>query len=71
MSYCRWSSDNWKCDLYCYEDANGYITHVADNRIVKIVKAADEANVKVFLKDNLRPLIGQYFGYAQRQEFPE
>jgi len=35
MSYCRWSSDNWKCDLYCYEDANGCITtHVACNRIV-------------------------------------
>jgi len=30
MSYCRWSSDNWRCDLYCYEDVNGGITtHVA------------------------------------------
>jgi len=35
MSYCRWSSDNWRCDLYCYEDVNGGITtHVACNRIV-------------------------------------
>ena len=35
MSYCRWSSDNWKCDLYCYEDVSGGITtHVAGNRIV-------------------------------------
>ena len=35
MSYCRWSSDNWKCDLYCYEDVNGGITtHVAAYRIV-------------------------------------
>jgi hypothetical protein len=35
MSYCRWSSDDFKCDLYCYEDVNGgWTTHVASNRIV-------------------------------------
>jgi len=35
MSYCRWSSDNWKCDLYCYEHVDGtWTTHVARNRIV-------------------------------------
>lgn len=35
MAYCRWSSDNFKCDLYCYEDCNGgFTTFVADNRIV-------------------------------------
>lgn len=35
MSYCRWSSDNWRCDLYCYEDVSGGITtHIAENRIV-------------------------------------
>jgi len=35
MSYCRWSTDNFGCDLYCYEDvAGGYTTHVAGNRIV-------------------------------------
>lgn len=33
MSYCRWSSDNWKCDLYCYADvAGGYTTRVAGRR---------------------------------------
>lgn len=32
MSYCRWSSNNFKCDLYCYEDATGYAIHVAANR---------------------------------------
>lgn len=33
MSYCRWSSDDWKCDLYCYEDAGGgWTTHVAGRR---------------------------------------
>lgn len=35
MSYCRWSSDNWRSDLYCYEGVgDGFVTHVAANRIV-------------------------------------
>ena len=35
MSYCRWSSVNWRCDLYCYGDVSGgFTTHVAGNRIV-------------------------------------
>ena|SRR3990167_6315750 len=35
MSYCRWSSDNFRCDLYCYADcAGGWTTHVAGNRPV-------------------------------------
>lgn len=34
MSYCRWSSDNWKCELYCYEDVSGgFTTHVAGNKV--------------------------------------
>jgi hypothetical protein len=35
MSYCRWSSDDYRCDLYCYEDASGgWTTHVARSRYV-------------------------------------
>lgn len=34
MSYCRWSSDNWRSDVYCYESDQGYMTHVASNRVV-------------------------------------
>lgn len=34
MSYCRFSSDNWKCDIYCYEGGSGFVTHVAGNRVV-------------------------------------
>lgn len=33
MSYCRWSTDNYKCDLYVYESAQGYVVHVAARRI--------------------------------------
>lgn len=33
MSYCRWSSDGFWCDLYCYEHVGGgFMTHVARNR---------------------------------------
>lgn len=35
MSYCRWSTDDFQCDLYCYEDvAGGFTTHVAGRRVV-------------------------------------
>lgn len=34
MSYCRWSSDNWKSDVYAYESDAGFVVHVAANRIV-------------------------------------
>lgn len=35
MSYCRFSSNNWDCDVYCYEDVDGgYTTHVAGNKVV-------------------------------------
>lgn len=33
MSYCRFSSDNWHCDVYVYEDVSGgWTTHVAGRR---------------------------------------
>lgn len=35
MSYCRWSTDNFQCDLYCYESNGGYQTHVANNKLAK------------------------------------
>lgn len=35
MSYCRWSTDDFQCDLYVYGDVcGGYTTHVAGNRPV-------------------------------------
>ena len=33
MSYCRWSSDFFECDVYVYEDVSGgWTTHVAGRR---------------------------------------
>ena len=35
MSYCRFSSMNWMCDVYVYEDCSGgWTTHVASNRAI-------------------------------------
>lgn len=35
MSYCRWSSDDFHCDIYAYEHCGGYwAIHVAGNRVV-------------------------------------
>lgn len=35
MSYCRFSSDNWSSDVYCYADVRGgFTTHVASSRYV-------------------------------------
>ena len=34
MSYCRWSSDDFQCDIYCYEGYGGYVIHVATHRHV-------------------------------------
>lgn len=34
MSYCRWSTDDYQCDLYVYEAVDGFVVHVAANRPV-------------------------------------
>lgn len=69
MSYCRWSSDNWKCDLYCYEDVSGGITtHVAGNRIVgDIPKVPFILNVdnKTWLKAHRKQM--RFLGKAKRE----
>lgn len=32
MSYCRWSSDDYQCDIYAYEAEGGHVIHVASKR---------------------------------------
>lgn len=34
MSYCRWSSDQFQSDIYCYESDYGFVIHIASNRLV-------------------------------------
>lgn len=35
MSYCRWSTDGFRCDLYAYQSSEGYVIHVAARRMVE------------------------------------
>lgn len=40
MSYCRWSSDGFKCDVYVYEDVmGGWTCHVAARKVVNFHEA--------------------------------
>lgn len=34
MSYCRWSSMDFSCDIYAYVAADGYTIHVATGRLM-------------------------------------
>ena len=34
MAYCRFSSENFRCDVYVYSSVYGYTTHVASNRVL-------------------------------------
>lgn len=52
MSYCRWSSDDYQCDVYVYEDiSGGWTTHVACKRPVY---EAELPPVVPFTPDNLQ-----------------
>lgn len=43
MSYCRWSSDGFACDVYVYEDVmGGFTCHVARSKIVNLHEAPEE-----------------------------
>lgn len=33
MSYCRWSSDDFRCDLYCYETNASFVIEVKTHRL--------------------------------------
>ena len=34
MSYCRWSCDDFQCDIYCYESSSGFEVMVAAKKYV-------------------------------------
>ena len=58
MSYCRWSSDDFQCDIYCYESVHGgYVTDIASNRPV----LPDDMPPQVaFDQDNLTAYIDRH-----------
>lgn len=57
MSYCRWSSDNFRCDLYCYEDVRGgWTTQVAGSRYIG--GPPEYNNLEQFYRDGKSEFIG-------------
>ena len=55
MSYCRFSSDDFRSDLYVYANANGYTTHLAARRIVgDIPRLASLADTAEFVESHRR-----------------
>lgn len=34
MSHCRWSTDDFGCDLYVYQAGQAWMVHVASNRVI-------------------------------------
>lgn len=53
MSYCRWSSDAYGCDVYVYEDVSGGFTcHVASRRIVNRHEAPHCPNLVDYPRDS-------------------
>lgn len=51
MSYCRWSSDDFQCDVYCYEADEGFIIHVAVSR--PVLKDGDLPPRIPFTRENI------------------
>lgn len=70
MSYCRFSSDNWQCDLYCYGNEFGYFTHVAAYRVVGDIPTVNtsllcEGKTSEFLKEHKKQ--SEYIDIAKRE----
>lgn len=59
MSFCRWSSMNFGCDLYCYEAEQGYVTHVANQRIIGDIPEVDNSLLLNYTQENVEKFINQ------------
>ncbi len=71
MSYCRWSSDNFKCDLYCYEYVyGGYVTHVAGRRLINHTPL-EERDILLDYEDIKLPHAGEVFNDETLEDFLE
>ena len=65
MSLCRWSSNNYQCDLYCYEDTSGgYTTHVANSRHANLPKVSLDDVMKADGDAQQRELLKIYQQWA-------
>src|SRR3990167_10859914 len=65
MTYCRFSSENFGCDLLIYKSEEGYVIEVAKYRIAGVIPQTDMA-LLAYRKDK------EYFAQVMRQaEFIE
>jgi hypothetical protein len=77
MSYCRFSSDDFHCDLYCYESTGGgWMTHVAESKLIGEAPKTDHLSIEdtIVIWDAHRqkiglPLDGQTFHDTTLEEF--
>lgn len=59
MSFFRWSSMNFGCDLYCYESEQGYVTHVANQRVVGEIPKVDSSLFLENSEENFQKFLAQ------------
>lgn len=59
MSFCRWSSMDFSCDLYCYEAETCYVTHVAMSRVVGDIPKVDSSLFLENTEENFQEFLSQ------------
>lgn len=62
MSYCRFSSNDFQCDLYVYESEEGYVVSVAANRVellTTLPELGDEPDHETSTEDERRAFVNQ------------
>jgi hypothetical protein len=52
MSYCRWSTDLFRCDVYVYESDEGWVTHVAGRKLKHSVPPEIDAMPQTTFKES-------------------
>lgn len=46
MSYCRWSTNSFRCDVYVYAAQDNWVIHVAGNKLVFPEDLPDEPSLE-------------------------
>ena len=75
MAYCRWSDDDWQCDVYVYEHYEGkYVGHVANYRFlgIEIIPKNPELEHEFWDSESKmsKARMGEFLDYhAARKEF--
>lgn len=72
MSYCRWSSDKFKSDVYVYEDVlGGYMVHTCNHKYVFHPDHPYPSFPLNTSRDNLKEYLRQYRSAMDNAELVE